>query len=56
MILTKEQLLEFEVASKPLIKFLCDNFHPHVTVIVTPSDAEICEGSALIKCDEFIKD
>lgn len=56
MILTDEQHKEFEEASKPLIKFLCENFHPHVTVIVEPSGAEILEGSASIKCEEFILD
>ena len=56
MILTKKQIKEFEEASKPLIKFLNDNCHPHVAVIVTSTDAEILEGSASIKCEEFIKD
>ena len=56
MILTKEQVQAFEEAAKPLIKFLNDNFHPHVTVLVTPSDAEILEGCASIRCNEFIKD
>ncbi len=36
MIATKEQLEEFERLVRPLIKFLCDNCHPHVSVIVTP--------------------
>ena len=40
-----EQLAEFEALARPLIKFLCENFHPHVTVIVTPTNAEFLEGS-----------
>lgn len=56
MILTSESIKELEEASKPLIKFLCDNCHPHVTVIVTPDGAEMVEGIATIKVTEFIKD
>lgn len=56
MILSKEQLEQFEEASKPLVKFLCDNFHPHVTVIVQPCGVEILEGSASVKIEEFIRD
>lgn len=37
----KDALLE---AARPLIKYLCENHHPHVTVIVTPTGAELLEG------------
>ncbi len=56
MILTPEQTVQFNEASKPLVKFLCDNFHPHVKVIVEHSGAEILESSASVKIEEFIKD
>lgn len=56
MILTDEQRKQFEEAAKPLIKFLCENCHPHVTVIVEPTRAELLEGSCSIKCEEFILD
>lgn len=36
---------DFIEASKPLIKYLCENHHPHVSVIVTPINAELLEGS-----------
>lgn len=45
MKLTDKQRIEFEEASRPLLKFLCDNCHPHVSVIVTPTNAELLEGS-----------
>jgi hypothetical protein len=35
---------EFEKACRPLIKYLCENHHPHVKVIVTTTDAELLEG------------
>lgn len=56
MVLTKEQREEFEKASEPLIKFLCDNFHPHVKVIVDPISSEILEGSCSILNDKHVKD
>lgn len=56
MILTKEQIKELEEASKPLMKFLAENFHPHVKVIVDSTDAEFLEASCRVKTLEFIKD
>lgn len=56
MILSKEQIAALNEAAKPLVKFLNDNFHPHVMVIVEPDGAEILEASARVKIEEFIKD
>ena len=56
MILTEEQKKDFEKVSKPLIKFLAENFHPHVTAIVINNRAEILEGFASIEKNEYIKD
>ena len=56
MILTDKQLKELEEASKPLVKFLCDNFNPHVGVLVEPTGATIMEASATVKIEQFIKD
>lgn len=56
MILTEEQRKELEEVVKPVMKFLCENFHPHVTIIIEPTQAEILEGSASVVTDEFVKD
>ena len=56
MILTKEQRDEFEKAARPLMEFLCKEFHPHVTVIVTGSDAELSEGSCRIQTFDYVRD
>ena len=40
----KKKLEELEEAAKPLIKYLCENYHPHVTAIVTPTSVEVMEG------------
>lgn len=56
MILTEEQRKELLEVSKPLMKFLAENFHPHVKVIVDSTDAEFLEGSVRVQTLEFIKD
>lgn len=56
MILTEEQIKEFEVAAEPLIKWLNDNCHPHCKVIVENDSAELVEDSCRIKNDKHIKD
>jgi hypothetical protein len=56
MILDKEKQKEFEIAAEPLIKFLCDNCHPHVSVIVDCCSAELSEGICSVRNDKFIKD
>lgn len=53
---TEEQKDEFEKLTKQVMKFLCDNFHPHVSVIVDPTHAEILEGQAATVTHEFVKD
>ncbi len=56
MTLTKEQVKQFEEAAKPLVKFLCDNCHPHVYVIVEPTGAELVEGMVAVGIKEYLKD
>lgn len=56
MVMTKEQIKEFEIICKPVIKFINDNFHPHITVIISCDSAELLEGSCAIRTDEYIKD
>lgn len=55
MILTKCQRKEFEEAAKPLIEFLNNNCHPHVTVIVETNRAELSEGVCAFVCNDYIK-
>lgn len=55
MVLTKEQFIEFEKASKPLIEYLNKYHHPHVIVIVENDSTEIFESSGKIVNKEFIK-
>ena len=39
---------EFEDVVRPVIKYLCEKHHPHVTVIVSPTNAELLEGKQSI--------
>lgn len=55
--MTTEQLNEFKEIAKPVIKYLCENFHPHTTVVITPTGAELLEAQmATGPILEFIKD
>lgn len=38
------KLDELKKAAEPLIKYLCENHHPHVTAIVTGTSVELLEG------------
>ena len=50
---TEEQKKEFESIVRPLIKFLNDNCHPHVSVIVDNSTAELSEGVCVFRTEEY---
>lgn len=56
MTLNGEQTQSFEEASRPLVKWLNENCHPHVTVVVTPIGAELTEGIYMVKIKEFLQD
>lgn len=46
----------FEQVTKPLIKYLAENHHPHVVVVVDSTHAELFEGKMIISTDEYIVD
>jgi hypothetical protein len=53
----KQKVNDFTGLCKPIIKYLCDNYHPHVTVLITPTRAELVEGiMSTPVITEFIKD
>ncbi|HHR6139776.1 hypothetical protein [Proteus vulgaris] len=47
---------EFDAVVKPLMKYLAENYHPHVKVVVDSTTAELVEVHNSISTDEFIKD
>jgi hypothetical protein len=51
-----EEPITFEEAVKPLMKWLCENTHPHTTAIVDGTLAQLVEGVENVKTDEFLID
>lgn len=47
---------EFRILAEQLIKYLCENHHPHTTIIITPTSAEIVEGVKAFTEYRFLKD
>lgn len=47
---------EFREKVKPLIKYLNDNHHPHTSIIITPTSAQLLEGLQVECTNEFIND
>lgn len=56
MKLTPEQFNSLLEASKPLMKWMSENCHPHCTACVDQNTVELSEGIAVNKTDEFLKD
>ena len=56
MIFKEKQRKDFEKAARPLMEFLSDNCHPHVTVIVDYSRAFLSEGVVSFVTDDYVKD
>jgi hypothetical protein len=56
MVLKEEKIEELKLAAEPLVKWLNENCHPHVVVIVDSGGAELLEGVAKVKIEQFIKD
>ncbi len=56
MTLSEAELKDFEAAARPMIGWLNRNCHPHVTVLIDPTSAELCEGIATFRTNEYIPD
>jgi len=58
MKLTEEQIEEFNEKVKPLMKYLSNNkvFHPHITITINSTKAELVEGVIGFTSHEFIED
>ena len=56
MILSEQQRKEFEEVTRPLIKWLNDNCHPHTTIVADNTRAELLEGVCVFHTEEYWKD
>ncbi|MFV9180698.1 hypothetical protein [Serratia marcescens] len=45
----------FDDVARPLIKWLAENVHPHHSVIVTSTHAELLEGQSVVSTEEYLK-
>ena len=52
----KQKVNEFGELVKPVLKYLAENHHPHTTIIITATSAEIVEGLFAFNTEEFIVD
>jgi len=56
MKLNEKQFKELLEVSKPLIKWLNENCHPHCSALVDCTRVELVESVAQNRTEEFIKD
>lgn len=54
--MNEQQINEFEAVTRPVIEWLNNNLHPHVTVIIDPTRAELCEGAIAYTTHDYLKD
>lgn len=53
----RDKVIEFEELVKPVIKYLCENWHPHAKIIITPTGAELVVGQmGTPEITEYLKD
>ncbi len=53
---TDEQQREFRALTEPLVEWLNANCHPHARAEVTPTGAELLEGSMVYHTVEHVGD
>ena len=47
----------FDDVVRPVLKYLCENYHQHVSVIITPTTAELVEGiKSICIVDDYVLD
>ena len=56
MTLTEKQRKELEQLSRPLMKWISENFDPYVTVDVSYYSAAMKEGVSNFLTDDYVKD
>ena len=56
MTLSDDERKAFAASAGPLMQWLSDNCHPHVTAIVDSGRAELLEGIALHMTDKSLED
>lgn len=48
---------DFESVTRPVLKYLCENYNPHTKVVITHTTAELFEGKKSIgKVMDYVQD
>ncbi len=47
---------EFAELTRPMIKWLCENHHPHAQITITSTRAELLEGVQAFVTNDYVKD
>ena len=51
-----EEEKTFEEVVKPIMEWLAKNKHPHTSIIIEATHAELVEGVECVATDEFVQD
>lgn len=51
-----EEEKTFEEVVKPVMEWLAKNKHPHMSIIIEATRAELVEGVEVVVTDEFVPD
>lgn len=55
-IVMSEEQKTFEEIVKPVMEWLAKNKHPHMSIIIEATHAELVEGVECVVTDEFVPD
>lgn len=55
MTLTEQERREFEAVTRPVIEWLNKTCHPHVSVVIEPTRAELLEGVCAYPTNDYIR-
>ena len=56
MTMTEKQRQEFEAVTRPVIEWLNNNCHPHVTVVIDTTHVELSEGVCAFTTHDYLRD
>jgi hypothetical protein len=54
--ITREEQESFELAARPLIRWINNNMNPHHQIVVDHTGAELLSGEAMFYTPEYLKD
>jgi hypothetical protein len=55
IVMTEEQKAEFERIARTMMDWLCANGHPHMTILIDQTHAELLEGCVVFTTTEYLR-